>query len=78
MGVIIETNESGLRYNESDVTLHNILTASGFRQSSYDPMTRSLTSSGDSGRNTLYLRDDPIIEKRLTEAAPFTANGRSL
>ena len=78
MGVIIETNESGLRYNESDATLHDILTSFGFGQRSYDPLTRTLTSSRNSGRNTLYLRDDPIVEKRLTEAPPFTANGRSL
>lgn len=65
LAVIMETNSSGERYGVLDEGA--ILRANGFRDYSYDAVTRTL-SEGGSQHNTVFIRDPSAVEDRIAAA----------
>ena len=72
--VVIEMNGLGTRYGFNDEALHNELAAYGFTPVGYDPSRRrleSLDGPNDAG-NTIYVRQQRGLTRRLEHAPPFT------
>jgi FkbM family methyltransferase len=72
LGLIIELNESGLRYGFSDAGILDLLRGFGFEPHAYDPFSRSLTrldGKNPKGVNTIFIRNKVEIAKRI-EIAP--------
>ena len=81
LGIIIETNGSGVRYGSNDEDLHQRLVDAGFSACSYDPFARELHGrlSPNSGGNTVYVRDVPAARARVHAARRFRLSlGRSI
>ena len=69
--VLMELNESGLRYGYDDDAIHSTMLDCGFLPFSYDPFARDLQQLHDRNResgNTLYLRDIEFVRERLGSA----------
>lgn len=67
--IIIELNGLSLRYGYDDQSVHKRLIESRFKPYDYDPFKRELTLKKSFGpHNTLYLRDEDFIKKRVKEA----------
>ena len=67
--IIIELNGSGSNYGFKDEDIHKKILSYGFKTFAYNPATRSLSELESFGKfNTLYLRDIPFINKRITTA----------
>ena len=79
--VIMELNGSGARYGYRDADLLETMGDLGFRAYGYDPFTRRLQDleggGGDSG-NTLFLRDEGLVRRRLEGARRYRVQGHSL
>ncbi len=77
--VIMELNGSGSRYGFDESRLLELMRGNGFNTYSYNPFTRKLIKlagkSLDSG-NTLFIRDQSLVESRLRNAAKVTINGQ--
>jgi len=71
IGVIMETNNSGLRYGQSDDLLHEIMKAHGFSAYSYSPLDRSLQDVIASEGNTVFLRDIDQLMERISSAPQY-------
>ncbi len=82
MAVLIELNGSGQRYGFSEKAIHDGFVDRGFSPYRYDPFKRSLKPVADNclnkNPNTLYIRDEKVVRKRLLEGAAFTVLGRSI
>lgn len=67
--IIVELNGSGKRYGFEEDKIHAIFLDFGFKPFSYDPRKRFLSEAlGNSGHNTIYIRDVEFVKKRITEA----------
>jgi len=78
VAVIMELNGSGRRYGFDERALHERMLSFGFRPYSYEPFSRTLTAlDGPNAKagNTLYLKVDERLRRRLAEAPPRTING---
>ncbi len=76
--LIVEMNDSGLRYGIPDSEVHAFVLDFGFRPCRYDPATRTLTEVAGLSRhglNALYVRD-PSAGARLAEGRRVTVAGR--
>jgi FkbM family methyltransferase len=71
VGIIMETNSSGLRYGESDDVLFEIMKAHGFSAYSYSPIDRRLINSIDAEGNTIFLRDIEFVTERIAAATRY-------
>jgi hypothetical protein len=71
VGVIMETNSSGLRYGESDDVLFEIMKSHRFSAYSYNPIDRKLINSIDSEGNTIFLRDMDLVSARISSAIQY-------
>jgi FkbM family methyltransferase len=75
--VIIELNGSGARLGYSDQAIHDTLVSFGLRPYSYGPFTRSLSPQASFNHmNTLYLRDIPFVQERVSTAEPIQLHGK--
>lgn len=82
MAVLIELNGSGQRYGFSEKAIRDSFIDRGFAPYRYDPFERSLKPLADncvnSNANTLYIKDEKVVQKRLLEGAAFEVLGRSI
>ncbi|HVO47240.1 MAG TPA: FkbM family methyltransferase [Steroidobacteraceae bacterium] len=71
--VLLELNGSGDRYGYSDFSIHERMRSLGFAAMHYDPSHRRLSEIGNpaSAGNTLYVRNAPDLQLRLTQAPRF-------
>ncbi|MFM2360539.1 MAG: hypothetical protein RLY16_2532 [Bacteroidota bacterium] len=68
-GIIIELNESGLRYGYDESLIHQKLLNHGFRPYQYQPFERKLNELSTFGsHNTIYLRDLEFVQNRIATA----------
>jgi len=72
LAVLIELNSSGLRYGQSNQSVHEQMLTLGFHSFRYEPWTRALISLNDQvnadAGNTLYIRDFATMQRRIQEA----------
>lgn len=76
--VIMELNGSGSRYGFDESRLLELMLAHGFRTFTYDPLTRSLMSLNGKNQergNTIFVRDEDFIRRRLNSAPKFNVLG---
>ena len=71
LAIILETNGSGTRYGVADADLFALLQAHGFSPFGYDPFARRLVDAGQSGGNTVFVRDRAAVEARVAAAGRF-------
>lgn len=71
VGVIMETNSSGLRYGDTDEALFEIMKSHGFEAYSYSPAERKLINSIVDEGNTIFLRNTEAITARVSSAARY-------
>lgn len=79
--VIMELNGSGTRYGFDEEKVASAMFDLDFRAYSYDPFARRLiplSSKNSSSGNTLFLRNLPLVEKRLRSAPTIAILGREL
>ncbi len=80
--VLIELNGSGQRYGFSEKAIHDGFVDRGFAPYRYNPFDRSLKPLDDNcvnkNANTLYIRGEKDVQKRLLEGAAFKVLGRSI
>jgi FkbM family methyltransferase len=69
LAVIMETNNSGARYGNSDHDLFRLMADHGFSAFSYDPFARTLSPATAGTANTIFARDVGRVEER-TKFAP--------
>lgn len=79
--LIVETNQSGLRYGTNDQTIDRQIRSFGFLPFTYDPHTRSLIElcgpAMISG-NTIYIRDVEFVRQRLKTAPAFAIRDKRI
>lgn len=76
--VIIELNGSGERYGHDESLILRKMLDNGFKTYSYDPFARRLINLGGknlASGNTLFIRDEKMVAKRLQSAPKFAVNG---
>ena len=74
LGIIIELNESSVRYKFDDNFLDLQLKAYGFKPFKYSPKSRKLTplkGKNFDSSNTLYLRNIPFIKNRIKKSRKY-------
>ncbi len=71
LGVVMETNNSGERYGQSDDVLFEIMKTHGFSAYSYSPLDRRLTDLIASEGNTVFLRDIDRVMERIVSAPQY-------
>ena len=80
--VLIELNGSGQRYGFSEKAIHDSFIDRGFAPYLYNPFDRSLKPRDDNcinkNANTLYIRDEKAVKKRLQEGAAFKILEKSI
>jgi FkbM family methyltransferase len=77
-GIIVELNNSGLRYGFSDADVHAEICRFGFSPFSYDATSRVLTPLSTYNKvdfNTLYIRPSEFLTERLKSARKFEFRG---
>lgn len=73
--VIIELNRSGDRYDFDESKILDLMFQYGFKTYSYNPFDRTLTNlegKNPGWRNTLFIRDKPMVEERLRTSPKIT------
>lgn len=77
--VIIELNGSGSKYGFNENGIVELMEAGGFRSFSYDPFGRKLIDlhgkTHNTG-NTIFIRDQAMVQKRLAEAPILSVYGK--
>ena len=77
--LIVELNGSGERYGFTDDEVHRELLGYGFAPFAYEPRSRRLSPLTTFGpRNTIYIRDLPVVAERLRSARPIAVGNISL
>lgn len=71
VGVIMETNSSGLRYGDTDDALFDIMKSHGFEAYAYSPADRKLINSIDGEGNTIFLRNIDTVTTRVSSAPRY-------
>lgn len=75
--VIMELNGSGSRYGYDENAILKKMKDYGFKTYSYDPFTRTLKSLAGSiitTENSLFIRDEELVQDRIA-SAPYTLVG---
>ncbi len=76
--VIAETLGLAKDYGLDDKAMHQSLLQLGFKTFHYEPVKRTLVATdGMDPVNTIYVRDQPYVEKRLKNAPNFRVDDRS-
>jgi len=75
--VVIELNGSVIRYGYDDNWIHELFLSNGFYPYSYEPSRRQLTKlvANLSCHNTIYLRNEEFVMKRLFSAKSVEIQG---
>jgi hypothetical protein len=77
--IIMELNGSGSRYGFDESKLLAMLLDFGFQTYSYNPMDRTLINlqgkNLNSG-NTLFIRNEPLVQERLKNSFKVTVHGK--
>jgi len=76
--VILELNNSGLRYGFKDQEIVDLMNEFGFETYEYEPFERTLTALGGKNKssgNTLFLRNIDAINERIDNAAKIEIHG---
>ncbi len=71
LAVVMETNESGSRYQLSDDKLRETMKAHGFLPYAYDPFARRVIDLPSGERNTVFIRDVAKVEEIVSKAPRF-------
>ncbi|MDP4131064.1 MAG: FkbM family methyltransferase [Bacteroidota bacterium] len=73
LAIIIELNGCCHRYGVQEQDIHELITGYGFLPVSYDPFRRccSKESTFNQGGNTIYMRNEKEVEKRLQAARKY-------
>jgi FkbM family methyltransferase len=71
LAVIMETNDSGLRYGVSDATLVSTLAGYGFEPFGYEPFGRQLINHAAAESNTIFVRDRSAVQRRVQESRRY-------
>ena len=69
--LIVETNNSGVRYGYSNQDVFTLLQGYGFEAVWYDPYSRRIVVHDSSQENTIFIRNRGDIELRLASAKKF-------
>jgi len=78
LAIIIELNNSGMRYGHKDNDVHEMLKKMGFLPYHYEPFSRKLKRLDNPGNfNTLYLRQFEFIKSRLDSSRKFNVIGKT-
>lgn len=78
LAIIIELNNSGMRYGRKDKDVHEMLKNMGFLPYRYEPFSRKLKRLESPGNfNTLYLRQFDFIKSRLDSSRKFKVIGKT-
>jgi len=79
--VIMELNGSGSRYGFNESKILDLMFRHGFRTYSYNPLSRTLISlegKNINSGNTLFIRNKPFVEERLSVSPKVTVHGRQI
>jgi FkbM family methyltransferase len=71
LAVVMETNGSGARYGWSDDELLTLMGGHGFAPYNYDPFTRELMPVKPGSANTIFVRDQEKLMRRVKQARRF-------
>jgi FkbM family methyltransferase len=69
--LIIETNNSGIRYGYSNQDVITLMEGYGFKPVWYDPYNRKIIDQDLSQENTLFIRNQSEVEERIRSAKKF-------
>jgi hypothetical protein len=80
MAIIVELNGSCNRYGITEKDIHEFITDRGFLPVSYNPFERSLAikPSFNHNGNTIYIKNETEIGKRLSGARKFRILSQSI
>ncbi|NOQ29827.1 MAG: FkbM family methyltransferase [Helicobacteraceae bacterium] len=79
--LIIELNNSGLKYGYNDSDIHTNLLSYGFQSYTYNPFSRQLVKLDSYGyHNTIYIKSDylNVVQKKVSESDFFSINGMKI
>lgn len=71
IALILELNDSGSEFGQSNESLHHEIIGLNFISVSYDPINRSLTPLNcynKNGKNTIYVKDINLMQSRCLSA----------
>jgi FkbM family methyltransferase len=71
LAVIMETNGSGERYGVNERDLVGVMKDYGFSPLQYDPLERSLMDMPQDACNTIFVRDQGLLEERVRTARRY-------
>lgn len=80
MAIIIELNGSGKKFGFDEKEIVRTLQGCGFREHSYDPLTRVLSrisGKNSQGSNTIFVKDKAIVDFRLSSSLVREVYGTS-
>lgn len=77
--IIMELNGLGEQYGFDEKEMHYFLLQQGFNTYSYSPYERKLTQKNKLDiNNTLYIRNEEFVKKRLSEAVVINIAGQQI
>ena len=77
--IIMELNGLGEQYGFDEKEMHHFLLQQGFNTYSYSPYERKLTPKNKLDiNNTLYIRNEEFVKKRLSEAVVINIAGQQI
>jgi FkbM family methyltransferase len=77
--IIIETNNAGQKYGNYINEIDYILSECKFSPFSYDPLNRELTKiKSGLNKNTIYIKDETTVIKRVKEAEKFIVQNQKI
>lgn len=79
--IIMELNGSGKRYGFDESRLIQLLLKNNFQSFSYDPLSRRLKSLNGKNQeqgNTIFIRNEEFVRKRIESAPKFNVLGVSV
>ena len=79
--VVLELNQSGLKYGFNDEVIYKTILEYGFKPFSYDQITRKLVKLEGYNRhqfNTLFVRDEDFVAERLLKSRKISIRGKKI
>jgi hypothetical protein len=81
LAVLLEVQGVGMRYGFDEDKLHQEMLRKGFVPCRYQPFNRKIIAINDRNKrfgNTLYVRDEAALLKRLESAPMILVHGRAI
>lgn len=69
--VLMETNQSGMKFGVSDEQLFEVMEKAGFQPCDYDPFGRQLNKQRSPQMNTIFVRDPDMLSAHCRAAPRF-------